>query len=135
VAAAAVTGLLVLDPAADRVQRPVRQGDHVEGVDHLGCLGQDHRVDRRVGVRHVQRAEGDPRLPVIGLFVEESRDVSIVPGRQDVDDLVVLDVGDRGRVVGLGVPAEPDEAGLVQPDRRPQELALSRERRARPCPL
>ena len=36
-----------------------------------------------------------------GLFVDPARHVDVVAAGQDVDDLVVLDVGHRGRVVGV----------------------------------
>ena len=39
VAPAPMTKLFDLDPSADGVEGPVGQGDHVEGVDHLGGLG------------------------------------------------------------------------------------------------
>ena len=74
----------------------------MEGVDHLMGSGEDDRVDRRIGVGHVQGAEVDPFLPALGLFVSQAATSTIGAERQDVDDLVVLDVGHGGGVVGVG---------------------------------
>ena len=129
--AAAVTGLLVLHPPAHRVQCPVRQGDDVEGIDDLRRLRQDHGVDGRVSVRHVQRAERDPLLPPRRLLVQKPCHVNEMTAWQEVDDLMVLDVADRRGVLGLSVPTEPHEAGLVQPDRPGlgQPFAVRRQQR------
>ena len=54
VAPAPVAELFDLDAPADAVQGPIGQGDEVEGVDHLGRLGQHNAVDRRIGGRHVK---------------------------------------------------------------------------------
>ena len=68
----------------------------MERVDHLGCFRQDDRVHRRVGGRHVEGAEADPFLPGLRLAVDKAGDLGVVAARQDVDDLVVLHVGDGG---------------------------------------
>ena len=44
----------------------------MEGVDDLGRLGQDDRVDRRIGIRHVQGAEDDSVLPAFGLLSSQA---------------------------------------------------------------
>jgi hypothetical protein len=116
VTASPVAGLFVVHPAANRIQRPVRQADHVEGVDHLGGLGQDHCVDRRVGGGHVQRTEGDPLLAGGRLLVQKPCHVHEMTARQDVDDLVMLHIADRRGIAGV-LLSEADEAGLVQPNR------------------
>ena len=64
----------------------------MEGVDHLGGLGQDYRVDSGVGGRHVEGTEADALFPCPGLFFEPSRHVDVVAAREDVNDLVVLDI-------------------------------------------
>ena len=104
VSATAVSGLFGLDSTAHRVERAVGERDHVKGIDHLGGLGQDHRVDGRVDGRHVEGAVGDAGLPGFGLVVEKPGHVKVVARGQDVDDPVMLDVGD-GRGVGrCGAP-------------------------------
>jgi hypothetical protein len=52
------------------------------------------------------------------LAVDPAGHVGVFPGRQDVDDLVVLHVGHRGHEVGPVVALELDERGLVEPDGR-----------------
>ena len=111
-----MSGLFALDPSAHLVEAAIGEGDHVKGIDHLGGLGQDHRVDGRVGRRHVKGTVSDARLPGLALAVEKTGHVNVIAGRQDVDDPVVLDVGDR-RGVRRVVPAELDEARLVEADR------------------
>jgi hypothetical protein len=66
------------------------------------------------------------------LFVQETGDVDIVAAGQDLDDLVVLDVADRRRVVTLVLCPEADEARLVEPDRARavEALAVCREQGA-----
>jgi len=88
----------------------------MEGVDHLGRLGEHHRVDRRIGGRHVEGADFDPLLPGPGLFVQPAGHIDIVARRQDVDDLVMFDVGHGGGVVLGDLRSELHECGLVQAD-------------------
>ena len=93
--------LLGLHPPADGVEAAIGERDDMEGVDHLGGLGQHDRVHRRVGGRHVEGAEADPLLPGRGLLVDPARHIGVIAGGQDVDDLVVLYVSDRRGVVGM----------------------------------
>ena len=78
----------------------------MEGVDHLGGLGQDDRIHRGVGGRHVEGTEADALLPGLGLFVEPARHVDVFAAREDVDDLVVLHVGHRRGVSGVAGSAD-----------------------------
>ena len=103
---APVAGLLGLDAPADRIEAAIGERDDVEGVDHLGRLGQHDAVDGGIGGRHVEGPETDPLLPGLGLFVDPARHIGVLAGGEDLDDLVVLDIGHRGGVVGV-VPCEP----------------------------
>ena len=108
--------MLGLDPPPHRVEAAVGQRDHVEGVDHLVGPGQHHRVHRRIGVGHVEGAEADALSPATGLFVQPAGHFGEVAGGEDVDDLVVLDIGHGGGVVGMAPAAQAYELGLVEPD-------------------
>ena len=108
-----MSGLFVLDSSPHCVEGAIGQRDHVKGIDDLGGLGQDHRVDRGVDVGHVEGAVGDAGLPGFALVVQKARHVNEVARGQDVDHLVVLDVGDGGGVAGVA-SAELHEARLVQ---------------------
>ena len=88
----------------------------MEGVDHLVRFGQHDRVDGGIGGRHVEGAEADPLLPGLGLLVQPGRHLDEVAARQDVDYLVVLDVGDGGGPVAIAAGGELDERRLVQAD-------------------
>jgi hypothetical protein len=87
----------------------------MEGVDHLMGSGQDDRVHRGIGVGHVEGPEVDPLLPGPGLFVQPGGHFDIGAARQDVDDLMMLDV-DNGRGVVGPVPGQAHEGGLVEPN-------------------
>jgi hypothetical protein len=60
----------------------------VEGIDHLGCFGQDHHVHRGIDGRHVEGSIADPLLPGGGLGIDPARHLYVVAAREDVDDLV-----------------------------------------------
>jgi hypothetical protein len=124
-----VPGLFALHPAAHRVQGAIGERDDAEGVDHLMGLGQDDRVDRRRGGRHVEGAEADPLLPGPGLLVDPARHIDVSAGREYVDDLVVLHIGHRRGVVGVDVLSELDEGGRVETDgaRPVQPFAVRRQ--------
>ena len=115
VAPAPMTQLFDLDPPADGVEGAVGQCDHVEGVDHLGRFGKHDAVDGGIGGRHVEGAVFDALLPGLGLFVQPGGHLHVVAAGQDVDDLVVLDIGHGGGVVGP-VPRQAHEGGLVEAD-------------------
>ncbi len=80
--------------------------------------GEDDRIDRRIRARHVQGAIDDALLPALGLFVQPGGHIGEGAAGQDVDDLVMLDVGHRRGVGGVGPGAEAHEGGLVQSDGR-----------------
>ena len=131
VSSAPMAGLFGLDSASHGVEGRDWPTDDVEGVDHLVRLGQHDRVDRRIGGRHVEGAEADALLPGLGLFVQPAGHIGVFAGGQDVDDLVVLHVGDRRGVVGVAGARELDEGGLVEADGRGlvQPLAVGRQQR------
>jgi hypothetical protein len=62
-----------------------------------------------------------------------ARHIDVFAGREHVDDLVVLHVGDGGGEAGVAIPTALDEGGLVEPDGRGlvQPLAIGlKQRRA-----
>ena len=65
------------------------------------------------------------RAPGGALGVDPGGHVDVVARREDLDDLVVLYVGDGGGVVGAGVVGGLDEGGLVQADRARHAEALA----------
>ena len=85
-----MSGLFGLDVSPDRIEGPIGERDDVEGVNHLGRLGQHDAVDGGIGGRHVKGSEADALLPGLGLFVDPARHVGVFAGREDLDDLVVL---------------------------------------------
>jgi hypothetical protein len=62
---AAVSGLVLLDPAADLVEGLVAQPDHVEGVEHPGRGGQLGAQRGGVAAERIQRGHRDPGPPVL----------------------------------------------------------------------
>ena len=107
--------LLDLHATPDGVKGSVRQGDRVEGIDNLGGCGQHRGVDGGVGGRHVERAVSDAQPPVDSLIGHPLGHVDVVARGQDVDDLVVLHVTDRGGVTGA-LLAQAHEVRLVESD-------------------
>jgi hypothetical protein len=131
IAPAAMAGLLGLDPAPHAVEAAIGERDDVEGIDDLRGLRQDHGVDGGIGGGHVERPEADPLFPGLWLLVQEGGDLLESPGGQDVDDLVVLDVGDRRRVAAVAMAGGTDEVRLIEADgaRVVEALAVGREQR------
>ena len=85
VAPAAVAELFDLDAPAHGVEAAIGQRDDVEGVDHLGRFGQDDRVHRGIGGRHVEGAEADPFLPGSGcLSIQPATSVYLRVGRMSM---------------------------------------------------
>ena len=66
----------------------------MEGVDDLERAGENDRVDGRVGGREIEGAEADSLLPGAWSGLDPPSDVGVAARGQDVDDLVVLDIGD-----------------------------------------
>ena len=109
-AALSFTGLLRqpgeagLSPVSGKAWRLMAHGDYVIAVDHLGGLGQDHRVDGGVDLRDLEEAVGAARLPASGWWGMKPGPPQRVARGQDVDDPVMLDVGDRRGVGRCGAP-------------------------------
>ena len=96
-----MAGLFGLHPATDGIETAIGQGNGMERVDHLGRGGQHDRIDRGIGGRHVEGTEADPLLPRRRLLVDPARHLDVIAAREDVDDLVVLHVGDRRGEAGV----------------------------------
>jgi hypothetical protein len=85
-----VAELFGLHPAADGVEPAVGESYEMKRVDHLGGVGQDHRVASGVGGRRVEGTDADALFPCLRPFFEPAGYIDVVPPREDVDYLVVL---------------------------------------------
>jgi hypothetical protein len=68
--AAAVAVDLLLHPATDLVDRPAGQGDHVEGVEHSGGVGEFVVDGVLVAMERIQRGDFHPLLERLAALVE-----------------------------------------------------------------
>ena len=103
---AAVPEALLLDPAADLVDRQDGVAHDVEAVDDPRRLGGHDPEHRGVGLGHVQTAVLEALFHVVGLAPQPARHRGELPGGEHVDEGVVGHVAHGGRpgLVLVGAP-------------------------------
>ena len=109
-------GLGLYSPS-DLVQGAIGQPNDVKGIDHLVSPWERDVIDRGIGGGHVKCPIGDAMPPCLWLGTDPLRHVSGVPSRQDIDDLVMSNVADRGGIAGVAT-IHPDEARLIKSNGR-----------------
>lgn len=97
--------------------------DHVEGIGHLGRVGQGRVTDRPVGTREVQGGVGDVGEEGGPLGVQPRRGLDPTATRHDVEQLSAFDVHDLGGELLAVVLPLANEEGLVEAQRAHQAVA------------
>jgi len=116
VLAPSVPERLVLHAPSVLVELGVGELDHVEGVCDQGRFRQVRLEHQSIGTREVARRIGDLVAPGLATLVQPQRGLLARAALDDVEQLPVLHVDDRGREVALVELAESCEEHLVEPE-------------------
>ena len=114
---AAVSQGLVLDSAADLVERGVGQAHHMEGVSDLLRVRHRGFIGGAVGAREVQHRPADLLQPALWSPQQPARRPISGAAWHHVEKLAPRDVDDAGAPGPLSEAAPAAEQGLIEPQR------------------